>query len=87
MFPNGLLFVLFFVRKMFEFFLQWAVIQETGLSTVDHYLDDFIFAGGSLSSDYERLMTAFTELKKVSVPLAENKTVGPTNVVNFRFRN
>jgi len=80
--PNGLLFVLFVVRKMFEvFFLQWAVIQETGLSTVDHYLDDFIFAGGSLSSDYERLMTAFTELKKVRVPLAENKTVGPTNVV------
>lgn len=62
--PNGLLFVLFFVRKMFEFFLAMAVIQETGLSTADHYLDDFIFAGGSLSSDYEPLMTAFTELKK-----------------------
>ena len=39
-----------------------AVIQETGLSTADHYLDDFVFAGGSLSSDYERLMTTFTEL-------------------------
>ena len=49
---------------MFEFLLAMAVIQETGLSTADHYLDDFIFAGGSLSSDYEPLMTAFTELKK-----------------------
>ena len=62
--PNGLLFVLFFVRKMFEFFLAMAIIQETGLITAYHYLDDFIFAGGSLSSDYEPLMTAFTELKK-----------------------
>jgi hypothetical protein len=49
---------------MFEFFLAMAVIQETGLITAYHYLDDFIFAGGSFSSDYERLMSAFTELNK-----------------------
>lgn len=61
--PNGLLFVLIFVRKLFDFFPQWTVIQETGLSTVDHYLNDFIFAGENLFSDYERL-TAFTELKR-----------------------
>ena len=60
-------------------FLQWAVSQKMRLSTVDHYLDDFIFAGSSLSSDCERLMTAFTALtEKIGVPLADNKTVGPT---------
>ena len=62
--PNGLLFVLFFVRKMFEFLLAMAVIQETGLITAYHYLDDFIFVGGSFSTDNERLMSAFTELSK-----------------------
>ena len=80
--PNGMLFVLFFISKMFKFFLQWAVSQKTRLSTVYHYLDDFIFPGSSLSSDCERLMTAFTELtEKIGVPLAENKTVGPTTVI------
>jgi hypothetical protein len=37
--------------EKFSSFLQWAVVRETGLSTIDHYLDDFFFAGSSFSSD------------------------------------
>jgi len=45
-------------------FLQWAVVKETGLNTIDHYLDDFFFAGSSSSSDCQLLMDGFISLAK-----------------------
>ena len=50
--------------KVFEEFatcLQWIVKQRSGLSTVDHYLDDFIFAGRNHKSCVE-LMNTFKQI-------------------------
>ena len=70
--------------EKFSSFLQWAVVRETGLNTIDHYLDDFFFAGSSSSSDCQLLMDGFISLAKIiGVPLAENKTTGPTTVLRY----
>jgi hypothetical protein len=31
--------------EKFSTFLQWVVQLRTGIDTIDHYLDDFIFMG------------------------------------------
>jgi hypothetical protein len=31
--------------EKFATFLQWTLQKKSGLNTVDHYLDDFIFLG------------------------------------------
>lgn len=63
--------------------MQWVVEQKTGLSTIDHYLDDFIFVG----NDFEtclKLMEMFKQVaQELGVPLAEDKSVGPTNNLVF----
>ena len=64
--------------EKFSSFLQWAVVRETGLNTIDNYLDDFFFAGSSSASDCQLLMDGFISLAiTIGVPLAENKTTGP----------
>lgn len=43
------------VLQEFATFLQWIVEKKKGLSTIDHYLDDFIFAGEDFDT-YQKLM-------------------------------
>lgn len=70
--------------EKFSSFIHWVVKNETQLDTLDHYLDDFIFAGGISSNDCYILMTKFLEVaQEMGVPIAENKTVGPTTVLEF----
>lgn len=42
--------------EKFSTFLQWSVEQRSDLNTLDHYLDDFIFAGRSNNDDCLQLM-------------------------------
>lgn len=46
------------IFEKFAVFLEWAIKQRTGLDTVHHYLDDFIFAGGANNHHCNHLMTA-----------------------------
>lgn len=70
--------------EKFSTFLHWLVTQETNLNTLDHYLDDFIFAGKSDTSDCATLMNKFLEISAhIGVPIAGNKTVYPTTVLTF----
>ena len=63
--------------------LEW-IFRAAGISELNHYLDDFIILGPPNSSacadDLERLKTV---ARCVGVPLAEDKTEGPTCVLTF----
>jgi hypothetical protein len=53
--------------------------NKAGLSTLDNYLDDFIFPRAALTNDCQKLMDTFRLVsKELGVPLAENTTEGPT---------
>lgn len=70
--------------EKFSTFIHKVVEEETGLHSLDHYLDDFLFAGNSTSNDCQILMSKFIEITaEMGVPLADNKTVGPTTVLTF----
>ena len=60
------------------------VAHKTNKMTLDHYLDDFIFVGPSYSQDCKILMDAFFQVcKDLGVPIAEEKTCGPTTSLIF----
>ena len=70
--------------EKFSTFLHWAVAAKSGLDTLDHYLDDFIFAGSNLTNDCAKLMHTFMDISvKLGVPIAKQKTVWPTKVITF----
>lgn len=73
-----------YLFENFATFLHWLVQKQSGLSSLDHYLDDFIFAGAAHSNNCKYLMDSFQNLcHKISIPLAENKTVGPSTFITF----
>ena len=65
--------------ERFSSFLHWLVQDTSGIETLDHYLDDFIFAGSESNNNCKILMDTFMNISsKLGVPIAENKTVWPT---------
>jgi hypothetical protein len=47
--------------------------MESGLHEIDHYLDDFLFAGADKTSN------TFTEVcSQLGVPIADDKAEGPS---------
>ena len=44
---------------MFATFLKLVVEEDAGLTTLEHYLDDFIFAGKNQTGDCWKLMKTF----------------------------
>ena len=76
--------IYFSIFPKFSTFLHWLVQIKSGIDTLDHYLDYFIFAGETLTNDFEILMNTFLKIsEKLGVPIAENKTVYPTTVLTF----
>ncbi|VDH97584.1 Hypothetical predicted protein [Mytilus galloprovincialis] len=70
--------------EKFATFLHKTVALKAGIETLDHYLDDFFFAGESSTDNCTILMDTFNEVcRQLGVPLAENKTVGPTTCITF----
>lgn len=70
--------------EKFAKFLQYVVTEASGLNSLDHYLDDFMFIGSSGTQNCLRLMNTFqTICNQLGVPIAENKTQGPTTVITF----
>lgn len=72
------------IWEKFEKVLHWLIQYMSGLNTLDHYLDDFIFVGRSGSQDFATLMFQFESLtREMGVPLAKDKTTGPTTRLSY----
>lgn len=70
--------------EKFSTFIHYLVAYKSGIETLDHYLDDFIFAGAANSRDCECLMDTFAQISdELGIPLADEKTDGPTTVIQF----
>lgn len=69
--------------ELFSTFLEFRVKQVIQSQFVTHYLDDFLFIGTSFASSGGAL-SAFTDIcEQLGVPLAQEKTVGPVQVITY----
>jgi hypothetical protein len=72
------------IWETFATFLHWLTQHKSGINTLNHYLDGFIFAGRCNSQDCAILMSTFSSLaEEIGVPLAKEKTTGPTTRLTF----
>lgn len=72
------------IFETFAVFLEWAIKERTGLDTVHHYLDDFIFIGSENTDHCSQLMTSFEIMcSEFGIPLNKDKTLGPTTSLIF----
>ena len=63
-------------------FLHWLVEKKSGLSTLDHYLDDFIFSGIENSDQCKALMNYFLSIsQELGIPITDEKI--PVTVLTF----
>lgn len=70
--------------EIFSCFLEWTIKYITRKESIEHYLDDFLFVGRPGTTDCLYLMSNFRSLcDKVGVPLAEEKTIGPSCIITF----
>ncbi|VDI63102.1 Hypothetical predicted protein [Mytilus galloprovincialis] len=71
------------IFEKFSTFLHWVLKSKSGSNNIDD-LDDFLFGGKSDSDEYEQLMFQYDEIcKKLGVPLANEKTEGPTTLIEY----
>lgn len=69
--------------EKFSTFIEWVVKHETNSEDIDHYLDDFYFAAINENS-CKYLMSTFRNVcGRLNVPIAEEKTEGPTFVLEY----
>ena len=70
--------------EKFASFLQWAVQDQSGIQTVDHYLDDFLFLGRPDTNDCSLLMETFDRLcEELGIPVAVEKNEGPVTKIVY----
>ncbi|XP_040273667.1 uncharacterized protein LOC120989530 [Bufo bufo] len=68
----------------FSSFLEWVVKQEAGWNSVLHYLDDFLFLGPAESRVCAILLHTMERVgARFGIPLAAEKTEGPSTVITF----
>lgn len=63
--------------------LLWILKNKFGLSNIVNVLDDFLFVGSSHKQCKDSLHTFITLANELGIPLAPNKTVGPTTNIVF----
>ena len=70
--------------EKFSCFLEWLVRFQSHKESIEHYLDDFLLAGEARSGECLHLMNNFrTICSDIGVPLAEEKTLGPSCIMTF----
>ncbi len=70
--------------ETFATFLEFKAQQITKSSSIMHYLDDFFFVAPANSHKCKVLLNSFqTICKSLGVPLAIEKTEGPSEVITF----
>ena len=64
--------------EKFSSFIHWLV------SYLDHYLDDFFFAGEAFTTECAALKGHFDDIySHTGVPIADEKTVGPVTCMDY----
>ena len=70
--------------EKFSTFLHWLVSESAKVQTMDHLLDDFIFAGKGNSNSCQVLVDTFESVcNDLGVPIAVEKSVDPTTIMVF----
>ena len=65
-------------------FLEFVVKQKSPVGDMKHYVDDFLFPGKANSSDSQSILQCFLESSaKLGVPIASDKTEGPTTSIIY----
>ena len=83
MLANGLCNLFFPFSEIFNF-LHWLVQIKSVIYTLVHYLDYAIFAGETITNEFEIPMNTFLKIsEELGVPIAENKTVHLNTVLTF----
>ena len=74
-------------RVMFEqcsTLLEWEIKLKSGKRSIEHYLDDILLAGKVGTGECLQLMDRFRIIcEDLGVPLAEDKTIGPSSILTF----
>ena len=73
-------------RKIFESFssaLEWIARIKLNIASILHLLDDFLIVNKSLSSCENNLRAFLQTCDDIRVPMAPEKTVGPSFVLSF----
>ena len=73
--------------EKFSTFIEWVTKNEANPNNCVHYMDDFLFVGLANDLDHlscSRLVRIFENVcKRIGVPLAADKSVGPTSKIIF----
>lgn len=72
--------------KIFELFstaLEWIAKEKLGVSHIIHILDDFLIIAPSLQLCQEALRKFLSLCEDIGVPMADEKTEGPTRILTF----
>ncbi len=69
--------------EKFSTFVEWAIKEKAGSSRIIHFCDDFLLCGESNLSCKSLLDKFISVCKTLGVPLAHEKTVGPSTSIVF----
>lgn len=70
--------------EQFSSFMEWVVRDIAGVNSIIHYLDDFLCLGPASSEVYVVLLATLEHIAaRFGIPLAPEKTEGPTTVLSY----
>lgn len=70
--------------ELFATFLEFCVARKSQYGSLLHYLDDFLFGGRQGTNHCACILSVFmTQMKSLGVPVASEKTEGPTTQLSF----
>ena len=71
------------IFETFSTALEWIAKDKVRASSVIHILDDFLFLGPSEAKCQVALDNFLCVCRRIGVPIADEKTIGPTNALQF----
>ena len=70
--------------EKFSTFIEWKLRNQTGCRSMVHYLDDYLFCGKKDTGKCSFILKQFqAPAKQLGLPLAEEKTEGPSTSLTF----
>lgn len=72
-----------FIFNTFADSLAWILVHKYGVTGLAHYLDDFFICAPTFSACSRKVDVVLMVFKFLGVPIAEDKLVGPSQVITF----